>query len=247
MNLFETVKENVPIRTAAESLGLRIDRSGRVLCPFHNDRHPSMKLYEDHFHCFTCGAHGDVIDLAAQLTGLRPYDAARMLAAQYGLQEGGPSLPKLQLKRKQQSEAQQFREKERLCFSCVEHLPRASRRRRSRLTCVPCNTLSETSPKGEVEVSVIAVLCDYFHLLKDWKARYPPRTPEEEPDPRFVEACHKLELTEYRLDILLEGTEEEKRELISELTEKDCLTQLRERIRRLQEEETYEKEICIAG
>ena len=208
MNLFETVKENVPIRAAAESLGPRIDRSGRVLCPFHNDRHPSMKLYEDHFHCFTCGAHGDVIDLAAQLTGLRPYDAARMLAAQYGLQEGGPSLPKLQLKRKQQSEAQRFREKERLCFS---------------------------------------ILCDYFHLLKDWKARYPPRTPEEEPDPRFVEACHKLELTEYRLDILLEGTEEEKRELISELTEKDCLTQLRERIRRLQEEETYEKEICIAG
>ena len=208
MNLFETVKENVPIRAAAESLGPRIDRSGRVLCPFHNDRHPSMKLYEDHFHCFTCGAHGDVIDLAAQLTGLRPYDAARMLAAQYGLQEGGLPPPKLQLKRKQQSEAQQFREKEQLCF---------------------------------------LTLCDYFHLLKDWKARYPPCSTEEEPDPRFVEACHKLELTEYRLDLLLEGTEAEKRELISELTEKDCLMQLRERIRRLQEEETYEKEVCIAG
>ena len=62
-----------------------------------------------------------------------------------------------------------------------------------------------------------------------------------------MEACHKLELTEYRLDILLEGTEEEKRELISELTEKDCLTQLQERIRRLKKEETYEKEICIAS
>jgi DNA primase len=42
-----------------------LKRSGRHavgLCPFHQDRTPSFQVYEDHFHCFGCGAHGDVFD-----------------------------------------------------------------------------------------------------------------------------------------------------------------------------------------
>ncbi len=45
-----------------------------VCCPFHADRTPSMKLNEDYFYCFGCGASGDVIDLAARLFGLSSYD-----------------------------------------------------------------------------------------------------------------------------------------------------------------------------
>ena len=37
------------------------------LCPFHNDRHPSLYVSDDHYHCFACGEHGDVIDLTAKL------------------------------------------------------------------------------------------------------------------------------------------------------------------------------------
>ena len=54
-------------------------------CIFHNDRHPSMKLYDDHFYCFGCGAHGDVIDLTAHLFGLRNYDAAKKLAVDFNI------------------------------------------------------------------------------------------------------------------------------------------------------------------
>lgn len=55
------------MKEAAEHYGLKIGRSDMVCCPFHNDRTPSMKLNEDYFYCFGCGAHGDVIDLTAQL------------------------------------------------------------------------------------------------------------------------------------------------------------------------------------
>jgi len=43
MNIFETVKAAVTVRQAAEHYGLKINRSGMICCPFHDDRHPSLK------------------------------------------------------------------------------------------------------------------------------------------------------------------------------------------------------------
>ena len=61
MTIFEAVKTTVTPSMAAEHFGLNVSRNGMVCCPFHDDRHPSMKLYEDHYHCFGCQANGDVI------------------------------------------------------------------------------------------------------------------------------------------------------------------------------------------
>ncbi len=55
MNLFETVKNNVSLREAAQAYGLEVNRHGKALCPFHNDRHPSLYVANDHYYCFTCG------------------------------------------------------------------------------------------------------------------------------------------------------------------------------------------------
>ena len=44
MNIFETVKAAVTVKQAAEYCGLNVNRNNMVSCPFHNDRHPSMKL-----------------------------------------------------------------------------------------------------------------------------------------------------------------------------------------------------------
>ena len=85
------------MKEAAEYYGLKVNRGGMVCCPFHADRTPSMKLNEDYFYCFGCGAHGDVIDLAARLFNLSSYDAAKKLAADFGITEQKPSiLAKLQ-------------------------------------------------------------------------------------------------------------------------------------------------------
>ena len=61
-------------------------------CPFHNDRTPSMKLNEDYFYCFGCGATGDVVDLTAQLFRLPPAEAAKKLAEDFGVAEQKPSV-----------------------------------------------------------------------------------------------------------------------------------------------------------
>ncbi len=72
MNLFEIVKYGVGCREAAERYGVEVNHYGMALCPFHNDRHPSLYVADDHYHCFACGEHGDVIDFAAKLFSFRP-------------------------------------------------------------------------------------------------------------------------------------------------------------------------------
>ena len=85
MNQFETIKAAVPLRQAAETYGLTVSRNGMTCCPFHEDKHPSLKLNEDYFFCFGCGASGDVIDFTARLFGISLKDAAEKLAADFGI------------------------------------------------------------------------------------------------------------------------------------------------------------------
>lgn len=81
-NVFEEVKQNVTTRQAAEFYGVTVGRNGMALCPFHEDRHPSMKV-DRRFHCFGCHADGDVIDFTARLFDLKPMDAALKLARDF--------------------------------------------------------------------------------------------------------------------------------------------------------------------
>ena len=87
MNLFQTVKAAVTLRQAAEAYGLTVSRNGMTCCPFHEDAHPSLKLNEDYFFCFGCGASGDVIDFTARLFGISLKDAVTKLAADFGVSE----------------------------------------------------------------------------------------------------------------------------------------------------------------
>lgn len=79
----------------ATRLGMKIEhRSGRVtaLCPFHDDRRPSLVLYPgsignpSHFHCFTCNAHGFALDLVKKVQGLEFRPAIEWLAGTLGVQ-----------------------------------------------------------------------------------------------------------------------------------------------------------------
>ena len=90
MNIFQTVKENVTARQAAEQYGLKVNRNGMVCCPFHKDRHPSMKV-EKGFYCFACGAKGDVIAFVSDFFHLMPLEAAKKLAEdfQISIQDSG--------------------------------------------------------------------------------------------------------------------------------------------------------------
>ena len=198
MRIFEIVKENVNLREAAELYGIDVNRYGKALCSFHNDRHPSLYVADDHYYCFACGEHGDVIDFAAKLFGLPLYEAAQRLAADFHLgPDNPPSAAALHAKRVQ-TEAQQLRENERLCFS---------------------------------------VLSDYARVLRDWKGRYAPQSPDKPVHARFVEACHELDEAEYYLDILTSGDSHERAEVIQQQVADGKLDRLRQRLEKTHKEE----------
>ena len=167
-NVFEVVKESVTTREAAEMYGIEVKRGGMACCPFHDDRHPSMKV-DRRFHCFGCGADGDVIDFTARLYNLTPKEAAEKLAQDFGLAYDSQAPPRRNYVR-QKSEAQKLKEKR-------EHGWR--------------------------------VLTDYYHLLLKWETDYSPKTPDEDPHPRFMEAIQKKDYTGYLLDFLIDSSTEE--------------------------------------
>ena len=176
-SVFEVVKQSVTAREAAELYGIAVGRGGMACCPFHDDRHPSMKV-DTRFHCFGCGADGDVIDFTARLYDLSPKGAAEKLAQDFGLSYDS----KAPLRRsyvRQKSEAQVRKEKR-------EHGWR--------------------------------VLTDYYHLLRKWEADYSPKTADEDPHPRFLEAVQKKDYMGYLLDTFLDSSTEEQDQWIAEHT-----------------------------
>lgn len=93
-NLFEEVRQRVPVREAALRYGFEPDRQGKICCPFHEDDHPSLQLYSGGkgWWCYVCDMGGSVIDFTAKLFGLSPREAALKLNADFalGLTDDGP-------------------------------------------------------------------------------------------------------------------------------------------------------------
>ena len=199
-NVFETVKQSVTVREAAERYGIEVKRGGMACCPFHDDKNPSMKLNEEYFYCFGCGATGDVIDLTARLYNLSPKEAAEKLAQDFGLIYDSQAPPRRNYVR-QKTEAQKFREDRQRCYR---------------------------------------VLSDYYYLLKKWEADRSPRTPEEEPHPRFVEAIQKKPYVDYLLDLFLYESEEEQKAWIAEHTAE--ITHLERRLKIMAENKPTNRE-----
>jgi len=64
----QRVHSNEDILEVAEELGIGVSKNRMAICPWHPDRIPSMMLYEDnHYHCFSCRAHGYVEDLRERI------------------------------------------------------------------------------------------------------------------------------------------------------------------------------------
>ena len=155
-------------------------------------------MADDHYYCFACGEHGDVIDFVGRLFQLSPYNAARKLMADFHLSpDKPPSAAALHAKRIR-TEAQQLMENERLCFS---------------------------------------VLSDYARVLRDWKVRYAPQSPDEPVPARFVEVCRNLDQTEYYLDILCAGDSHERAEVVQQQVADGKLDRLRRRLEEIHKED----------
>ena len=238
MTIYETIKAAISVKQAAEHYGLKVNRNGMACCPFHNDRHPSLKLNEDYFFCFGCGAKGDVIDLVARLFNMSSYEAAQKLASDFGLDPKPPTAAAMA--KPKRPYIRQFREDEMLCFRVltdylhlledwkVRYAPKTPDNPRA-----PAETkqsgfggkrtsseMSELSPQGGSE--------GYGAC--------------EDVDDRFVEACQMHCPIEYMADVLTVGDLEERVALVDELMKEGKITFLQEYITRKKKEVAHHGE-----
>ena len=182
MRLFESIRENVTTRQVAEYYGLRVNRNGMACCPFHNDRHPSMKL-DRRFHCFGCQADGDAVDYVGRLFGLDVKEAARKIADDFQI----PIEPeKRKSEKKHYGGIRNVREK-----NLEMNIRRAY-----------ANELRQF----RLKISTI------FRILQDWELKHAPTKEQwdaESIDERYVTAIHCKDRVEYILDVLDFGKDEE--------------------------------------
>ena len=184
MNVFEEVKSRVSARKVAEAYGLKINYRGMACCPFHNDKHPSMKIDNTHYHCFGCGAHGDAIGFVAASLGIGQYEAACKINEDLNLGIATDRRPT-------ESEQTEYRKK----TADKKKIAKIKGKLREwRLTNIrelrECEELIERSEKAVMDSdSHVAIISAGFMYL-----------------------MHMKSIVGYWLDILCMGTEEEVRE-----------------------------------
>ncbi|QNT77269.1 DNA primase [Entomobacter blattae] len=83
----EELRQRLPLASVIgkKTKLVRSGRNWKACCPFHGEKTPSFYVYEDHFHCYGCGAHGDVISFVMQSEGRNFAESVESLAAQAGL------------------------------------------------------------------------------------------------------------------------------------------------------------------
>ena len=185
MTIFAKVKASVTLKNVAKLYGMKVFRNNMICCPFHNDRHPSMKLNDDYFYC----------DFTARLFEISLKDAAEKLASDFGIDTDKPVESAIKPKHPM---IQSLKEDENYCFN---------------------------------------VLCEYLRLLRKWKIDYAPKTPDDEIDDRFVEACQMLCTIEHLTDVLIFEDLEIRMCAVKELLSDGKITELDERLKRIKKEE----------
>lgn len=98
--------------------GIPVNRHGMAVCPFHNDKNPSMKL-DMRFHCFACQADGDAVDFVSRLFGLSGKEAAMKLADDFSIPYDARKKPSVRPKIRAPTPEQRYRQEENRCFKVL--------------------------------------------------------------------------------------------------------------------------------
>lgn len=108
----DEIKARYSMRDVVEQYGFKPDRAGFIHCPFHKgDRGASMKIYQDSFHCFGCGANGDIFSFVQLMDHVDFKTAFQSLGGTYEKPTFGS---KLAIYRKQKKEEERMRKIEKL-------------------------------------------------------------------------------------------------------------------------------------
>lgn len=80
----EEIKSSYKMRDIVARYGLHPNRAGFICCPFHEGDHsPSLKVYEQDFHCHACSAHGDIFDFIMMMDKVSFKEAFQILGGEY--------------------------------------------------------------------------------------------------------------------------------------------------------------------
>ena len=183
MNIFQKMKERVTARQVAERYGLKVSRNGMACCPFHNDKHPSMKI-DRNYYCFACGAKGDAVNYVAVLFELSQFEAAKKINEDFSL---GIPIGKQEVGRKRKPEVRK-----------KEKIPTKEER---------IQFVRKKIDKWVKDAT--NVLLRYLRWIEFWKKFYKPESVEEEWHPLFAEALQDESKVSYLVDMLMFGTDEE--------------------------------------
>ena len=182
----DVIKSRISMIDICKTYGFNIQRGNFICCPFHNEKTPSLKLYDGNrgFYCFGCGEHGSVIDFVMRYFGLDFKSAIIKLNDDFSL--GLPIGQRID-RRKQL-------EMERLAFQ---------RRQKAK---------QEEAERQQIEDAYWAAF-EEWKRLDDNKRNYAPKSSTEPLHPLFVEALKNIDGAEYRLECAeIARYEDEKRD-----------------------------------
>lgn len=116
MTIFELIRQEVTAEQVARLYGLKFDMTGRGFCPWHDDgRHAALKFYDNGTcYCFACHKNGDAVDMAAELLGLKPIEAAQRIKQDFHLDkpiDGRPNPIPGKLRERKQDQIDRFNER----------------------------------------------------------------------------------------------------------------------------------------
>lgn len=166
------ISQAVNMKEALSFYGYEVNRSGYAACPFHNERTASLKVYDDHFYCYGCGANGDIVEFVRGLYNLEFDAAIKKLNDDFHL--GLPVDGKKLTPREQAEIAKRARE--------LKAKKEAEERKRIENSNRYFSLLDEYR-KHEINI-----------------AKYRPAQYVEMLHPLFVEALHNIERVGYLLD-----------------------------------------------
>ena len=79
----EEIKDLYSMKDILERYGMpKPNRAGFICCPFHKEKTASMKIYPKDFHCFGCGANGDIFTFVILMDGLTFKEAFKELGGE---------------------------------------------------------------------------------------------------------------------------------------------------------------------
>ena len=168
----DDIKNRINMIDICKTYGFNIQRGNFICCPFHNEKTPSLKLYDGNrgFYCFGCGEHGSVIDFVMRYFNLDFQKAISKLNDDFRL--GLPIGKKIDRRTQLEMNKAAFDRKRKI---------EAEKKRRE-----------------QIENDYWTAF-DEWKRLDDNKRNYAPQTPTEPLHPLFVEALKNIAGAEYNL------------------------------------------------